>query len=100
MLGSAIFLGLMASGALIILFTKLPMFIQRLFLKHPLISEILSLVFFYFSITSITQSLIGVMGAFAAGIIWTIFFFAYRYNKLNTPLQRRQHNGPIHGQEA
>lgn len=72
-----IILGCLAAFALIVLFLKSPSFIKKLALKQVLISEILSLVFFFATITSVTQSAAGVLGSFVAGGIWTVFFFLY-----------------------
>lgn len=84
---AGIVMGLLAAFALIMLFMKSPRWLQTLLLGHPLLSEILSIVFFFASITSITSSETGVMAAFTAGAIWTAFFFILRYNR------NKEHDG-------
>jgi len=75
-----IFIGILAASAMIILFMRLPVKLRIIATQWPLIAELLSLLFFFLSITSITSSIAGVLGALLAGGLWTVFFILYKYN--------------------
>lgn len=78
---AGIIMGLLAAFALIMLFIKSPMRLQSFLLKHPLLTEILSIAALFASITSVTQSAEGVMASFVAGAIFTCFFFILKHNR-------------------
>lgn len=73
MILASLLLGIFSSIGLILIFVKTPKRVQLFFCKYKLLAEILSFVFFMFTITSITQSLIGVLGAFIAAFIWSAY---------------------------
>jgi hypothetical protein len=70
--------GFFAFMALYFIYVKLPITIRGFFKKAPFLSEVLSLVFFYFTITSVTKSIIGVFASLFAGFLWTLYFFFER----------------------
>jgi hypothetical protein len=73
-----ILFGFFAFMALYFLYIKLPLSIKKFLKKAPFLSELLSLVFFYLTITSVTRSIIGVFSSLFAGFLWTLYFFFER----------------------
>jgi len=80
MIMSGLLLGFMAAFALLVLYRKSPLWLRSFIERHPLMGEIISLIFFFTSITSVTSSLVGVIGTFVAGFLWTAYFFVFKSN--------------------
>jgi len=78
MLSTALVFGFVASLSSIILFMKLPKRIKDFFYRKPLIAELFSTGFFFFTITSVTSSLVGVMIALMAELMWSASYFVLR----------------------